>query len=45
MVSALIDIVDLGSGVVGLVLNRPEKRNALSTALLAELAQGLRLVT
>ena len=45
MVSALIDIVDLGSGVVGLVLNRPEKRNALSTALLAELAQGLRRVT
>jgi methylglutaconyl-CoA hydratase len=45
MVTALIDIVDMGSGVIGLVLNRPEKRNALNAALLAELACILRRVT
>lgn len=41
MNSALLDIVDLGSGVTALVLNRPEKRNAFSVALLTELVSAL----
>jgi len=45
MVDPLVDIVNLGPAVFGLVINRPEKRNALNCALLAELADGLRRVT
>jgi len=41
MTDMLVDIVDLGAGIMALVLNRPEKRNALSTALLKELAEAL----
>lgn len=45
MSSALIEIVDLGSGVTCLMLNRPEKRNALSAALLGDLADALKRVS
>lgn len=41
MSTGLLDVVDLGSGVIALVLNRPEKRNAFSVGLLGELVAAL----
>jgi len=38
---SLVDVVDLGAGVVALVLNRASKRNALSRAILSALVEDL----